>query len=109
MWPVKKFFYNPDICDHCRFQVKSVSHTGNWDGLGRARLSESITGRKAEHSSRSCLSVGMGSENNKVCWRAGNETRGLDLEEWSERQRSSVSFMLHGQSGFPMNACQSCV
>lgn len=57
----------------------------------------------------SALSVGMGSENNKVCWRAGNETRELDLEKWSERQRSSVSFMLHGQSGFPMNACQSCV
>ena len=53
----------------------------------------------------SALSVGVGSERNKVCLRAANETSGLDLEKWSKRQRPSVSLLLLGQSGFPVRAC----
>lgn len=53
----------------------------NGNGLGGARLRKSITGRKAEYCSRICFVCGMESDSNKVCWRVGNETKGLDLEK----------------------------
>lgn len=90
MLPGKESFWDPARCEHRGFQVRCVSEywelrVMNEDGLGGA---EGVHRRKeirlCHQGLLSPLGMGAAKEERprqKVCYRSGNETGGLDLEE----------------------------